>query len=270
MKKISRLDIVNACDFIETLLIKALVVISLFLFGFTIKTIVDFEIEMKKMDQRIEEYERANMQNIENEPKTVQDMVKAYMLSIPEEEIQMLREDNLYYQTKEEQATSNAINEQVKATDTTEVTEAMQLNQEEVTTKKAVLEESSIEQSEEIVLPQEIPEDINSKIEGITPIFKSFDTSAYCACEICCGKTDAITASGKKATAWSTVAAGKKYPFGTIIYIPALADMPNGGWFTVEDRGGAITNGKLDIFLGSHDEALNYGRTTLEAYVFIP
>ena len=106
------------------------------------------------------------------------------------------------------------------------------------------------------------------KVAGITPTVKSFNTSAYCACMKCCGKTNGITASGAKATEWYTVAAGKGYKMGTVIYIPALKDKPNGGWFIVQDRGGAISNSKLDVYMGSHNAALVYGRKTLEAYVY--
>ena len=72
------------------------------------------------------------------------------------------------------------------------------------------------------------------------------------------------------ATAWHTVAAGKGYPIGTIIYIPALSDRPNGGWFEVEDRGGAISNEKMDVFFNTHEEAIQFGRKSLDAYIYIP
>lgn len=107
------------------------------------------------------------------------------------------------------------------------------------------------------------------RVEGKTPIVKSFNTSAYCSCSKCCGKSTGITSSGAKASSWYTVAAGKGYPIGTIIYIPALKNKPNGGWFVVQDRGGAISNNKLDVFVGSHSQALQFGRKTLEAYVYM-
>lgn len=113
------------------------------------------------------------------------------------------------------------------------------------------------------------PENLIQEVENITPITTTLNTSAYCSCEICCGKTDGKTASGKMATAWHTVAAGKDYPIGTIIYIPALVDKPNGGWFVVEDRGGAISNEKLDVFFNTHQEAIQFGRKSLEAYIYI-
>lgn len=106
------------------------------------------------------------------------------------------------------------------------------------------------------------------KVAGITPTVRTLNTSAYCACVKCCGKTNGITASGAKASAWYTVAAGKGYKMGTVIYIPALKDKPNGGWFVVQDRGGAISNSKLDIYMNSHSSALQYGRRNLEAYIY--
>lgn len=105
-------------------------------------------------------------------------------------------------------------------------------------------------------------------VEGITPIVKNFNTSAYCSCSKCCGKTNGITASGAKASSWYTIAAGKGYKLGTVIYIPAFANKPNKGWFVVQDRGGAISNSKLDVYMGSHSEALQFGRKTLECYVY--
>ncbi len=107
------------------------------------------------------------------------------------------------------------------------------------------------------------------KVADITPEVVTFNTSAYCPCMSCCGKTNGITASGAPASAWYTVAAGSAYPMGTVIYIPYFADEPNGGWFVVQDRGGAISSSKLDIFMNTHSEALQFGRRDLECYVYI-
>ena len=108
------------------------------------------------------------------------------------------------------------------------------------------------------------------KVEGKNPVVRTLNASAYCACTKCCGKSNGITASGAKATAWYTVAAGKGYPLGTIIYIPALKNKPNGGWFVVQDRGGAISDNKLDVFCSTHNEALQFGRKNLECYIYVP
>lgn len=112
------------------------------------------------------------------------------------------------------------------------------------------------------------PEAIAASISGKTPTVKKLNTSAYCSCMTCCGKTNGITSSGNIAKEWYTIAAGSGYPIGTVIYIPALADKPNGGWFVVEDRGGAISDNKIDIYMGSHAQALMFGRRNLECYIY--
>lgn len=102
----------------------------------------------------------------------------------------------------------------------------------------------------------------------MTPQVVKMNTSAYCACARCTGKTNGITSSGARAKEWYTVAAGSGYPIGTVIYIPALANKPNGGWFVVEDRGGAISNNRIDIYMDSHSSAIIFGRKSLECYVY--
>lgn len=109
---------------------------------------------------------------------------------------------------------------------------------------------------------------IATRVKEIDPSIITMNTSAYCSCAACCGKTNGITASGSAASVWYTIAAGKGYPLGTVMYIPYFADMPNGGWFVVQDRGGAISNNKIDIFMGTHSEALQFGRRSLEVYVY--
>ena len=109
------------------------------------------------------------------------------------------------------------------------------------------------------------------KVEGITPEVRTLNTSAYTAST--CGKSPSspgygITASGARASAWYTVAAGKGYPMGTIIYIPYFANKPNKGWFVVQDRGGAISNNKLDVYMNTYNECISFGRRNLECYIY--
>mgnify|MGYP002734168945 FL=1 len=112
-----------------------------------------------------------------------------------------------------------------------------------------------------------------TKAQGITPVVKTLNASAYTAST--CGKSAnssgyGITSSGARASSWCTVAAGKGYPIGTIIYIPYFANKPNGGWFVVQDRGGAISNNKLDVYMSTYNECINFGRRNLECYIYIP
>ncbi len=112
------------------------------------------------------------------------------------------------------------------------------------------------------------PEALAASVDGVTPKVVNINTSAYCSCARCCGKSNGITSSGAPAKEWYTIAAGAGFPVGTVVYIPALANKPNGGWFVVEDRGGAISNNKIDIYMGSHAAAIQFGRKTLECYIY--
>ena len=110
-----------------------------------------------------------------------------------------------------------------------------------------------------------------STVEGIEPRVTTMNVSAYTAST--CGKSASdpcyeITASGTRASCWYTIAAGPGVPMGTIIYIPYFASQPNGGWFVVEDRGGAITNSRLDVYMSTESECRSFGRRNLECYVY--
>jgi len=70
------------------------------------------------------------------------------------------------------------------------------------------------------------------------------------------------TASGTMPEAGRTIAAGSGLPFGTQVYIPAL-----GGVYTVEDRGGAVSNGVIDIYMNSQEECEQWGRQNIEIFI---
>ena len=76
-----------------------------------------------------------------------------------------------------------------------------------------------------------------------------------------------ITSSGEYVKEWYTIAAPKNIPFGTVIYIPFFKDMPNKGIFVVKDRGGAIKEGRLDVYMKDIQDAINFGRRDLEVYI---
>ena len=84
-----------------------------------------------------------------------------------------------------------------------------------------------------------------------------FRVTGYCACSICCGDwAGGTTASGTTPTPGRTVAMGG-VPFGTKLMI-------NGQIYTVEDRGTAY--GHVDMFFGSHSEALAFGSQYVDVY----
>lgn len=76
-----------------------------------------------------------------------------------------------------------------------------------------------------------------------------------------------ITASGRPVKEWHTAAGAPSVPFGTKVYVPWFADQPNAGWFVVEDRGGAITEGHLDVYMPDRNAAFAFGQRTLRVYL---
>lgn len=110
---------------------------------------------------------------------------------------------------------------------------------------------------------------------GIEALMAVLEVTAYTAGYESTGKQPwdpgyGITYSGVRAQQGRTVAAGPDIPLGTKLFIPALADWPNGGLFTVEDRGGAISNAHLDIYLEDCSQARRWGRQHLEVLFWLP
>lgn len=99
-----------------------------------------------------------------------------------------------------------------------------------------------------------------ARTSGISGQSGVYRVTAYCPCMICCGKTNGITASGTRATANHTIAAPSTFAFGTKVVI-------NGVTYTVEDRGGAIQGNRIDVYMNSHAEALQWGSRILEVEV---
>ena len=81
----------------------------------------------------------------------------------------------------------------------------------------------------------------------------TFKITAYSA------SSSARTASGTTCEAGRTIAAPSRFDFGTKL-------MFNGNVYTVEDRGSAIVNNVLDLYVDSESEAVKWGVRYLEVY----
>lgn len=111
------------------------------------------------------------------------------------------------------------------------------------------------------------------------------ETTAYCACKVCCEwkrrygcclfppvyasgpnkgerKKVGITADGSKARKGTIAADTRLYPFGTVMHVPGY------GWGEVHDRGSAIRGNRLDLFFSSHKKALEWGRRKVTVKVY--
>lgn len=96
-----------------------------------------------------------------------------------------------------------------------------------------------------------------------------FTATAYCACKLCCGKTEdnpayGITASGTTVKEGRTIAVDPDIiPLGSTVWI-------NGVEYIAEDTGGAIKGKKVDIYFTDHQAALEYGVRTVQVEVLKP
>lgn len=120
-----------------------------------------------------------------------------------------------------------------------------------------VVEEEPVYQT-----PEYTDEQFNDEFEYL--ISDDFKLTHYCHCALCCGKTGQPTASGRMPELGVTVGVDPKLiKLGSYLRI----EIPDGnGGYTVyrakaraDDTGGAVKGNKIDVFVGSHQEALNLG-----------
>ena len=94
------------------------------------------------------------------------------------------------------------------------------------------------------------------------------EVTAYCPCKKCCGShATGITSSGRPITynGGKFVAADLKLlPYGTRVIVPGYND---GKPVEVIDRGGAIRGSHIDIFMKTHEEAVEWGKKRLQVVV---
>jgi 3D (Asp-Asp-Asp) domain-containing protein/uncharacterized membrane protein required for colicin V production len=136
-----------------------------------------------------------------------------------------------------------------KAAEEAAAAEAAQRAAEEAAAQKAAEEAARAE--EEAARAAEEEESSSGKT-----YLGTFKITAYCHCAKCNGRAGQPTASGAWPYSGHTVAMGG-VPFGTKLLI-------NGTVYTVEDRG--TPYGHVDIFMDSHEEALDWGLHYLDVY----
>lgn len=102
---------------------------------------------------------------------------------------------------------------------------------------------------------------ISGEIDLSTAEMVNAQITAYC--------DYGTTSSGTTTTPDRTVAGYPSLEAGTRIYIPVRADLPNGGVYVVEDRGGAVDEERkvIDMWLPTEAECLSWGRQYLPIYV---
>lgn len=94
----------------------------------------------------------------------------------------------------------------------------------------------------------------------------SFTVTHYCPCSLCCGKSDGVTASGRQAAPYYSIAVDPSViPLGTTVYL----DYGDGVLHEAraDDTGGAVQGKKIDLCVGDHETAIQYGVRSATVYV---
>ena len=115
-----------------------------------------------------------------------------------------------------------------------------------------------------VIMPKE-PESVIEAVEVLEEepeepamhLYGNCRITFYCHCAACNGRAGANCASGVQPTVNHTVANGS-LPFGTRLLI-------DGQEYVVEDRG--VGDFEIDIFVSSHEEALQRGLYYTDVYI---
>lgn len=116
------------------------------------------------------------------------------------------------------------------------------------------------EDEKEFLLSGDINE-VNATEDMYGESLGEFDITYYCACEKCCDVETGLTATGTQVIEGQTIAVDPNViPYGTQVII-------GGHVFTAEDCGGAIKENRIDIYVNSHEKALELGRNNAEVFL---
>jgi 3D (Asp-Asp-Asp) domain-containing protein len=150
---------------------------------------------------------------------------------------------------------------------------------EKETSKAYVVEEETTEQFRQLSLEKEVfhaeQEETTTEefsevktAEQTTSKIQTFELTAYCPCEICCGeyaknrpvdengKPIVYGSTGERLTSGYSIAVDPSViPYGTEVII-------DGRIYKAQDCGGAIQGNRIDVYFDNHQEALRFGRQT--------
>lgn len=135
-------------------------------------------------------------------------------------------------------------------------------NEETITTESIAITPTPILTQTPIPTPTPTPVPMKMEGEGIGRELtlseaQRYYVTFYCSCQICCGpNARGICADGTPVSDSPydhSAAADASIPFGTQFIIPELSE----DVYTVHDRGSAVNNAHVDIYMDSHELALN-------------
>ena len=211
--------------------------------------------------------------------------LKAYRIGYVEEQntIHTIESANLDIKEYEEALVENTEDDIVYSENVKFLASKVIETEEEVvveeTLENEVVEEENLEEENNKANSEKVVSRGNFVREQVpTEYIKTIDVkaTAYCLCKKCCGKSEShpaygITASGLKivpGTGMKVVASDPSViPLGTEVYIEGLYGASDYGYAIVADTGSAIKNLKIDLYMDTHQMALNWGVKTVRVYI---
>lgn len=131
-------------------------------------------------------------------------------------------------------------------------------NNESAVGNEAAVEDLEI--AEENKPPAEKESDYISNLSPPETSIGTFKITHYCSCAACCGKNNGITATGTIATADRTIGVDPEViPYGSQVVI-------DGQEYVAEDTGN-IKGNHIDVFVGTHEEAIARGVLNREVFM---
>lgn len=121
-------------------------------------------------------------------------------------------------------------------------------------------------QPEVVIVEESTEEEAESEIDDLR-LLGEFRVSAFCSCSVCCGKwannrPNGIVygASGAELKPNHSIAVDTDIiPYGKSVYIEGIE-------YVAEDCGGAIKGNRIDIYMDSHEAALEFGVKNMTVY----
>lgn len=201
-------------------------------------TIVVLANELNKMNQTNEELEEEK-DELENEVNSLEEINQEI-----EKEL-----DSKVKEIKSSKKEIESLNKKIKEKDKDIKSKEKQIEEKDSEIKKLKRKEPKVSSASSNSGSEKIME-ITAYTAGYESTQKKKGDSGY-----------GITASGKHVQSGVTLACPPSMPFGTKVEIEGI------GTRVCHDRGGAITEGKLDLYVESVSEARNFGRQKLKVKV---